>query len=29
MERRAAEAAGHLPPCNGSPDSGSHSQPTS
>src|SRR5262245_65367716 len=28
MERRAAEAAGHLP-TNGSPDSGSHSQPTS
>ena len=29
MERRAAEAAGHLPPSNGSPDTGSHSQPTS
>jgi nucleoid DNA-binding protein len=30
MERRAAEAAGHLPPStNGAPDSGSHSQPTS
>lgn len=29
MERRAAEAAGHLPPSNGSPDSGNHSQPTS
>jgi nucleoid DNA-binding protein len=28
MERRAAEAAGHLPPTNGAPESGSHSQPT-